>query len=264
MHSWKQGSSRTTPSGGDDWQAAYVAFRALDTLDAADHDALAETAHWLGRADEVLSESMEAYRLHLAADEPGAAALSAFMLAVYLRLRGEHAQADGWMARAHRLLATAPEGAEHGYPLYLEIAALMAVDLDAAVTLAQRMQELGRRFDDDTLVALGTYFEGRALCEAGPCPRGPRPARRGDARRPLRPPEAHVDGRHLLRAARRVPRARRPPACPGVDGRDPPLVRPAARRLPLSRVSAGCTRPSILHVHGAWDEAEAEAPGRVP
>ena len=36
-----------------------------------------------------------------------------------------------------------------------------------AVTLAQRMQDLGRRFDDDTLVALGTYFEGRARVKQG-------------------------------------------------------------------------------------------------
>jgi DNA-binding NarL/FixJ family response regulator len=38
----------------------------------------------------------------------------------------------------------------------------MGVDLDAAVASAQRMQELGRRFHDDTLVALGVFFEGRA------------------------------------------------------------------------------------------------------
>ena len=55
------------------------------------------------------------------------------MTAIFLRLQGEGAQADGWQSRALRLLADAEEGAEHGYPLYLEVAALMGSDLDAAV-----------------------------------------------------------------------------------------------------------------------------------
>src|SRR4029077_2710426 len=98
------------------------------------------------------------------------AALSAFMTAIFLRLRGESARADGWQARAMRLLATEDEGAEHGYPLYLEIAALMGSDLDAAGDGARRMQELGRRFGDDTLVALGTFFEGRVLVKQARVP----------------------------------------------------------------------------------------------
>ena len=77
------------------------------------------------------------------------------MTAIFLRLRGEGAQADGWQARALRLLADEDEGPEHGYPLYLEVAALMGSDLEAAGRAARRMQDLGRRFDDDTLVALG-------------------------------------------------------------------------------------------------------------
>jgi DNA-binding CsgD family transcriptional regulator len=146
-----------------DWAAAYEAFRACDELGADDHDALAESAHWLGLADEVIESYTEAYRLHLAAGFPRRASLSAFMLATYLRLRGDGAQSEGWLARAQRLLATEAEGAEHGYPLYLGIARLMGRDLAAAAESARRMQDLGRRFGDDSLVALGVFFEGRAL-----------------------------------------------------------------------------------------------------
>ncbi len=145
------------------WQEAYDAFLSCDTLDADDLDALGETAHWIGRPDEAIRAYGEAYTKHVAAGGKRQAALSAFMAAIFLRLRGEGAQADGWMARAHRLLIDADEGAEHGYPLYLETAGLMGSDLDAAVASARRMQDLGRRYDDATLVALGTFFEGRAL-----------------------------------------------------------------------------------------------------
>jgi len=53
-----------------DWAAAFEAFRACDELGADDHDALAESAHWLGLADEVIESYTEAYRLHLAAGFP--------------------------------------------------------------------------------------------------------------------------------------------------------------------------------------------------
>src|SRR5262245_43494931 len=91
--------------GRRDWQAAYDSFLACDTLDADDLDAFAESAHWLGRPDEVIPSYNEAYGLHLEHGENRRAALSAFMLAIYLRLRGDGAQADGWQARAQRLLA---------------------------------------------------------------------------------------------------------------------------------------------------------------
>lgn len=241
-----------------DWQVAYDAFHALPELDAFDHDVLAETAHWLGRADEVIAESAEAYRLHVDADEPGAAARSAFMLAVYLRLRGEHAQADGWLARAQRLLGSAPEGPEHGYPLYLEIAALMGVDLDAAVTLAQRMQELGRRYGDDTLVALGLFFEGRArikqarVAEGLACLDEAMLAALSDRLEPMWTGAIYCG---LLDACHEL-----------VDHRRAREWTDATRRwcapLPVASLYPGICRvhhANVLHVHGAWDEAESEA-----
>jgi ATP/maltotriose-dependent transcriptional regulator MalT len=121
----------------------------------------------VGRPDETVDAYQAAYELHLADGNGRRAALSAFMTAVFLRLRGENAQADGWQSRALRILADEAEGAEHGYPLYLEVAGLMGSDLDAAGAGARRMQELGRRFGDDTLVALGIFFEGRVLVKQG-------------------------------------------------------------------------------------------------
>jgi DNA-binding CsgD family transcriptional regulator len=149
--------------GRRDWAACHAAYGECDDLDGDDQDALAAVAMWLGRSDEAIAAHTEAYRLHLEAGAPPRAAYSAFMLAIHLRLVGEAAQSAGWLARAHRLLADAPEGAAHGYPLYLRIAGLLGSDLDEALTEARRMQGIGRQFEDDALVALGMFFEGRAL-----------------------------------------------------------------------------------------------------
>jgi ATP/maltotriose-dependent transcriptional regulator MalT len=146
-----------------DWAACYAAYGECDDLDGDDQDALAAVAMWLGRTDEAIAAHTQAYRLHLEADAAPRAAYSAFMLAIHLRLVGEAAQSAGWLARAHRLLADAPESRAHGYPLYLRIAGLLGSDLDEALTEARRMQGIGRDFDDDALVALGMFFEGRAL-----------------------------------------------------------------------------------------------------
>src|SRR5215207_11581939 len=84
------------------WQEAFDAYQECEALDADDHDALAECAHWLGLARLAIESYGHAYRLHVEADAPRRAALSAFNLAIYLRLQGEGAQADGWLSRAQR------------------------------------------------------------------------------------------------------------------------------------------------------------------
>jgi DNA-binding CsgD family transcriptional regulator len=62
-----------------------------------------------------------------------------------------------------RLLSAAEEGPEHGYHLHMEIPALLVIDPAAAAESARRMQQLGARYGDESLVALGVHYEGRAL-----------------------------------------------------------------------------------------------------
>jgi DNA-binding CsgD family transcriptional regulator len=241
-----------------DWQAAYDGFRACPELDADDYDAYAESAHWLGLPEETIVSYRQAYRLQLAAGTPRRAALAAFMLAIYLRLRGDGAQADGWLARAHRLLATEEEGAEHGYPLYLEIARLMGSDLEAAMESARRMQDLGRRFADDTLVALGVFFEGRALVKQARVREGralldeAMLAALSDNLKPMWTGAIYCG---LLDACHEL-----------VDLRRAREWTEATRRwcepLPVASLYPGICRvhsAEILHVRGAWAQAEAEA-----
>jgi DNA-binding CsgD family transcriptional regulator len=243
---------------GRDWLAAYEAFGRCDPLDAEDLDALAESAHWLGRADEVITTYAEAYRLHVEAGTPRRAALSAFMLAIYHRVGGEPAQSAGWMSRCHRLLADEEEGAEHGYPLYLEVAGLMGSDLEGAVAGARRMQDLGRRFGDDTLAALGVFFEGRALIKQARVPEGlalldeAMVAALSDQLTPMWTGAIYCG---LLDACHEL-----------VDLRRASEWTEATRRwcspLPAASLYPGICRvhwAEILHERGAWDEAEAEA-----
>lgn len=155
-----------------EWQAAYDAFAQADGLTASDLDSYGECAHWLGNAREVLSLYTEASKRFLEEGNPNGASYAAFMLAIYYRLQGEPSTAQGWSARAQRLLADEPESAEHGYPLFLEIAGLMDSDIDAALAGAHRMQDLGKRFGDETLIALGVLFEGRIRIKQARVPEG--------------------------------------------------------------------------------------------
>jgi DNA-binding CsgD family transcriptional regulator len=243
-----------------EWQAAYDTFAACDVLDADDYDAFAESAHWLGRAGEVIRHYNEAYRLHVEAGQPRRAAYSAFMLAIYHRLQGEGAQADGWQARAQRLLADADEGPEHGYPLYLETAALMGQDLDAAATSARRMQELGRRFDEETLVALGVFFEGRALVKQDRVREGlalldeAMLAALSDRLKPMWTGAIYCG---LLDACHELVDVRRAREWTEATGR-------WCAPLPVASLYPGICRvhrAELLHLGGDWDEAEAEALG---
>jgi tetratricopeptide (TPR) repeat protein len=105
----------------------------------------------------------EAFRLHREDGDDRRAALSALLIACHLQFQGLGVEADGWLARCVRLLSAAEEGPEHGYHLHMEIPALLVIDPGAAAELARRMQQLGARYGDESLVALGVHYEGRAL-----------------------------------------------------------------------------------------------------
>lgn len=146
-----------------DWQAAYDLYAGLAERTADDAERLAEAAWWLGRMDESVRLYTDAHRRHLDAGSDEGAARAALLLAISTRLLGEAAQSEGWLRRGARLLEPLPEGVEHGYSLYLPIAAqLGSGQLDEALESARRMQRIGRACGDQTLVSLGVYFEGRA------------------------------------------------------------------------------------------------------
>lgn len=152
-----------------DWAEALDAFAAAPTgtLTPTDVFHRADAAWWVGHIDDALAWYEVAFRRHLDGDEPRRAALAALLLGAHASERGDDATGSGWTQRARRLLDDTPEGPEHGYPLYWDaFAAMGRDDLDAAIAVAHRMQELGRRHHEPDLIALGAMAEGRARLKA--------------------------------------------------------------------------------------------------
>jgi DNA-binding CsgD family transcriptional regulator len=240
------------------WDVAYAAYRSCQSLNGDDLDALGEAAHWLGRPDESIVAYSEAYRLHREAGEDRRASLSALLISCHLRFQGAGVEADGWLARCVRLLSAVEEGPEHGYHMHLEIQPLLADDPVAAATSARRMQDLGGHVEDESLVALGVYYEGRALVKQARVREGL--ARLDEAMLAalsddLKPLWTGVIYCGLLEACHELVDLRRAQEWTEAMAR-------WCAPLPASSLYPGICRVhqvEILDLRGAWEDAEAEA-----
>jgi DNA-binding CsgD family transcriptional regulator len=154
-----------------DWVAARDAFRSAlgeEALTGDDLYALANSHWWLGELDDALPILGDAHRALLADGRPRTAALVALDTGYTFALRGEEAQASGWMGRAVRLLEGEGDCAERGYLIYCDAEGACGADeLDTALGLAREVLDLGRRFGDPCLVALGVLVEGRVRIKQG-------------------------------------------------------------------------------------------------
>ena len=162
--------------GQRDWVAARDAFRAARAaapLSGDDLYALANTYWWLGELDDALPLLADAHRELLAEGRPRTAALVALDTGYTCALRSEEAQASGWLARAVRLLDGEGDCAERGYLLYCDVeSASEGGDLDTALAGAREVVEIGSRFADRCLIALGALAEGRIRIKQGDLRRG--------------------------------------------------------------------------------------------
>ncbi|HSK27140.1 MAG TPA: LuxR C-terminal-related transcriptional regulator, partial [Jiangellales bacterium] len=137
-------------------------------LSGVDVYALANAYWWLGQLGRALPALVDAHRILLAEGQRRRAALVALDTGYTFALRGEQAQASGWMSRGVRLLEREGDCAERGYLVYCDGEdACSAHDLDRALALAAETRDIGRRFDDPCLVALGVLLEGRARVKRG-------------------------------------------------------------------------------------------------
>jgi class 3 adenylate cyclase len=155
---------------GKDWPRVYELLSELDRtehLDAEDLNRLAEGAWWTGRMDESIEARTRSYAARIERGENRAAALSALRLARDHELKRSGLQ-GAWLARAERLLADEEDCPELGY---LERTrsrlALAAGDFGAAIAHAERMLEIGSRFGEQNLMALGLHDKGSALVRQG-------------------------------------------------------------------------------------------------
>jgi ATP/maltotriose-dependent transcriptional regulator MalT len=152
----------------DAWRALTLAARQTQ-LEGADLERLAMSAYLLGRDDEYLDALDRAHAAHLSAGDDLPAVRCAFWLGFRLLMRGETGRANGWFARAQRLLERQThECAEHGYVLLpLVEQQLDAGDHEAAYGTAASAAEIGERCADADLIACARHQQGRIRLQQG-------------------------------------------------------------------------------------------------
>ena len=154
------------------WIAAFDAFSQADEtqpLAAADLWLLAWSAHLTGRDEDFARAMSRAYRAHLDAGEPLAAARCAGWLGAMLALAGESGPAAGWLSRAQRLVER--EGVDCPERGFLFLLAAFdhaeAGDHDAMLAAATQSFEVAERFGDADLAAMALILQGRARLARG-------------------------------------------------------------------------------------------------
>lgn len=159
------------------WTRAFqhlLAARDEGALDGDGWDRLGEVAHLVGHDEHTGRAWEHAHLAHRQAGNVDRAARSAFWLALWLLLQGEHAPASGWLGRARALLDECEvDGAGRGYLLVTaSMDATAAGDAAHAEALGGEAAEIGRRFDDRDLWALGRLTTGEAVLSSGDVGRG--------------------------------------------------------------------------------------------
>jgi DNA-binding CsgD family transcriptional regulator len=152
------------------WADAYRALSLADQakpLDIEDLELLATSAYLIGRPSDFHGLLGRAHRAHRQAGDRVRAARCGFWLGLTRLLRGETAQATGWLTRARRLIE-GHDCVEQGY-LLLPLAEqrLAEGDREAAHTTAAAAAEIADRFGDADLMACARHLQGRALIEHG-------------------------------------------------------------------------------------------------
>ena len=147
-----------------------MAFSRADAqapLAAADLEQLGWAATLTGRDEESFRALERLYQARLSSGEELLAARAAFFVGIRMRIAGEHGRANGWLARAQRLVE-GKDCADTGYLLLAEIRRLDATgDFEQIAVLARRAVEIGDRFADKDLSAFARALSGRAALRLG-------------------------------------------------------------------------------------------------
>jgi class 3 adenylate cyclase len=156
------------------WNEAYELLSGVEAeLGAADLEQLADAAFWTTRLDEALALRERAHKAYLDEGRKLEAAGIAVRLTLDYMMKAALPLANGWLAKADRLLGEELEAREHGQSA---LARAMLAELEGRfndqLAQAERAFELGRRFGDADLQALALVTQGSALVYMGELDRG--------------------------------------------------------------------------------------------
>jgi DNA-binding NarL/FixJ family response regulator len=154
------------------WRDAFESLSRADqtaTLGADELELLATSAYMLGCDGDYARALERAHHAHLGAGDFPQAVRCAYWIGHNLMLRGEMGPASGWFGRGQRLLEREEQDcAERGYLLIPTIVAhAIAGDAEAAYATASEIAEIGARFGDRDLLAIGVHEQGHALVRQG-------------------------------------------------------------------------------------------------
>ena len=123
--------------------------------------------------DESTAVRQRAYAGYAAAGRAPEGASVAVRLCFESFERGEPAVGMGWLMRAERDLRDEPACVQHGFLVLAQaFVAHGGGDDDGALVLAERATEIGQRYADRDLVALGIHAQGLVQVSAGRIPEG--------------------------------------------------------------------------------------------
>jgi tetratricopeptide (TPR) repeat protein len=243
------------------WREAFELLTAADQavrLNAEDLEGLAESAWWNGRVDLCIGARERAFALRLEAGESRQAALVALDLAKDNSGRKAAAVGAAWNNRAQRLLQDQPVGVEHGFLSRREwMQAHNTGNFQRALELAKQTLEIGTRFGNADLMALGLQDQGLTLVAQGDFNEGMAlldqatvAALSGE----LRPYTTGIIYCNTISACEEIADYKR-----ASDWTD--AARRWCERQTITGFPGMCRvhRASVIRLTGAWQEAEQEA-----
>jgi DNA-binding NarL/FixJ family response regulator len=157
---------------GGSWRTAFEFLSRADRrerLGTDDLECLARSSYMLGRDEEYVDALVRAHQAHVEAGDVARGVRCAIWIGHSLLFRGLPAQADGWFARAERLLKRTPDDCvERGYILIPTwLAAMQSGDHEAGLATMVEAEQIGERFADADLVWLARDEQARALLKLG-------------------------------------------------------------------------------------------------
>jgi class 3 adenylate cyclase len=152
------------------WREAFELLSATDPsqLTAPDYEHLAEAAWWTGRLDACIDARERAYNIYLQQGNQRRAGSMALELAHDHEFKRALPIATGWQSKGERLLEQEPEGPEHGVLSRRRTNSAMGKgDFESALAHAKRTVDIGMKFGDRGLQAMGLHDQGRVLIAMG-------------------------------------------------------------------------------------------------